>query len=120
MTVALDHMSVAARDKVAAAQFYAQVFGVTYEGPRRMYAPLIINQGLTLNFEDEDTIKRRHYAFRVAADEFEAVRKRLEAAGVRYGSSDTDLNGQIYERGGLKGYYFDDLNGHGLEIITPA
>ena len=120
MTVVLDHMSVAAKDKVASANWYAHLFGVTYDGPRRMYAPVIVNEGLALNFEDAETIQRRHYAFRVSADEFDSVRQRLEAAGAPYGSSDTDLNGEIYERGGLRGYYFDDINGHGCEIITPV
>lgn len=118
MTIALDHMSIAARDKVASANFYARLFGVTYNGPRRMYAPVVVNDGLTLNFEDAETVERRHYAFRVSADEFGEVRERLMATGVPYGSLDTDLNGKIYERGGLRGFYFDDVNGHGCEIIT--
>jgi catechol 2,3-dioxygenase-like lactoylglutathione lyase family enzyme len=118
MTIALDHMSIAAKDKVASANFYARLFGVTYEGLRRIYASVVVNEGLTLNFEDAESIERRHYAFRVSLEEFEAVRDRLAEAGVPYGSLDTDLNGTVYERGGRKGFYFNDLNGHGCEILT--
>jgi predicted enzyme related to lactoylglutathione lyase len=44
MNVALDHLSVPARDKVATAEFYAHVFGVRYEGPRRHFAPIVVNE----------------------------------------------------------------------------
>lgn len=120
MTIALDHMSIAAKDKVATANFYAHLFGVTYGGLRRTYASVVVNEGLTLNFEDAETIERRHYAFRVSGEEFEAARGRLAEAGVPFGSLDTDLDGTVYERGGRRGFYFNDLNGHGCEIITRA
>ena len=120
MTVILDHMSIATKDKVASANWYARLFGVTYNGPYRMYAPVKIHEGLQLNFEDAETVQRRHYAFKVAAEEFDVLRNRLVEAGVAFGSLDTNLNGEIYERNGLKGFYFDDINGHGCEVITPS
>lgn len=118
MAVALDHMSVPARDKVATAEFFAHVFGVRYEGPRRDFAPVIINDRLTLNFEQSEVPQTHHYAFRVEADEFEAVLARVKAAGVRFGNTTSDKNGEVYARNGVRGFYFDDPNGHGLEIIT--
>ena len=120
MTVFLDHMSVPARDKVGTAEFYARVFGVTYEGPRRDFAPIRLNDGLTLNFEESSVPEAHHYAFRVAADEFDAVIGRLTAAGIPFGSTTTGGDGKVYERMGLRGFYFEDPNGHGLELITPA
>lgn len=120
MRVTLDHLSVPTRDKEATARFFARVFALTYEGPRRDYAPLRFHEGLTLNFEQADDFHPGHFAFRVTEEEFAAAKKRLEEAGVAYGSSPAQLDGQIYERGGLRGFYFDDPNGHGLEVITPA
>jgi hypothetical protein len=123
MTVVLDHMSIATTDKVATAEWYARLFGVTYNGPYRMYAPVRVNDGLQLNFEDAEdpaTIERRHYAYKVSAEEFEAIRQRLVELNTPYGSGDTNLNGEVYERNGLRGYYFNDPNGHGCEVITPS
>jgi catechol 2,3-dioxygenase-like lactoylglutathione lyase family enzyme len=118
MAVVLDHMSVPARDKVATAEWYAHVFGVSYEGPRRDFAPLALSPALTLNFEEGEISEHHHYAFRVAPDEFRAVQSRLVADGVPFGSTTQEKDGEAYARGGLLGFYFDDPNGHGLEIIT--
>lgn len=119
MTIALDHMSIATRDNVAAAEFYAQLFGGRYEGPRRDYAPVIVNEGLTLNFEVVEEPEMRHYAFRMAPEEFQRVRDRLTAAGIPYGNSTRTSDGTIYEREtGLRGFFFKDPNGHSVECIT--
>lgn len=120
MGVALDHMSVATRDKVATAEFYAGVFGVRYEGPRRDFAPLTLTEGLTLNFEQSEGFEPRHYAFRVTSDEFDAVLGRLHAGSIPFGNSTRDKNGEVYNHGGIRGFYFEDPNGHGLEILTKA
>ena len=118
MTIALDHMSVPTRDKVATAEFYAQLFGVHYEGPRRDYAPVIVNEGLTLNFEHSEMLDVRHYAFRVAPEEFQALMQRLSAASVPFGSSTRTKEGEVYERDGVRGFFFEDPNGHSVEILT--
>jgi catechol 2,3-dioxygenase-like lactoylglutathione lyase family enzyme len=118
MVVVLDHMSVPARDKVATAEWYAQVFGVHYEGPRRHFAPVALGPGLTFNFEEGEISEQHHYAFRVEPNEFQAVQQRLVAAGVPFGSTTAEKDGKPYAREGLLGLYFDDPNGHGLEIIT--
>jgi catechol 2,3-dioxygenase-like lactoylglutathione lyase family enzyme len=118
MAVALDHMSVPARDKVATAEFYARVFGVRYEGPRRDFAPVILSEGLTLNFEQAEVCETHHYAFRLEASEFHAVLERIRSAGIPFGSTTAENDGQVYSRGGVDGFYFEDPNGHGLEVIT--
>ncbi|MEA2638975.1 MAG: hypothetical protein QOF51_369 [Chloroflexota bacterium] len=118
MNVALDHLSVPARDKVATAEFYAHVFGVRYEGPRRHFAPIVVNDGLTLNFEESEVPEAHHYAFRVGAAEFDAVRGRLREAQIPFGSTTAQQDGEVYAHDGRRGFYFADPNGHGLEIIT--
>lgn len=120
MAVALDHMSIPARDKVATAQFYARVFGVTYDGPRRHFAPVRLSDGLTLNFEESTVPEVHHYAFRATPEEFEAVLGRLKGNAIPFGSTTTESNGEVYCREGLRGFYFEDPNGHGLELIAPV
>jgi catechol 2,3-dioxygenase-like lactoylglutathione lyase family enzyme len=120
MAAVLDHLSIPAHDKVATAEFYARVFGVTYKGPRRDFAPIQLSDALTLNFETSDVPEAHHYAFMVPGEEFEAIRSRLDGDEVPYGSTTRDPNNQIYDHDGRKGFYFADPNGHGLEIMTPS
>ena len=120
MAVALDHMSVPTKDKVGTAEFFARVFGVQYEGPRRDFAPIKLSDGLTLNFEQWDDCPTHHYAFRVSGEEFESVLARLKTNAVPFGSSTANQDSEVYDRNGLRGFYFQDPNGHGLEIITPS
>jgi catechol 2,3-dioxygenase-like lactoylglutathione lyase family enzyme len=116
----LDHLSIPARDKVATAEFYAQVFGVAYKGPRRDFAPIQLSPALTLNFETSDVPEAHHYAFMVAPDEFEAIRGRLGGNSVPYGSTTRDADSQVYDHDGRRGFYFQDPNGHGLEVMAPS
>jgi len=120
MAVALDHMSVPTKDKVGTAEFFGKVFGVQYEGPRRDFAPIKLSDGLTLNFEQWEECPIHHYAFRVTGEEFEAVLGRLRTNAVVFGSTTENQDNEVYDRNGLRGFYFQDPNGHGLEIITPS
>lgn len=40
MTIELDHTIVPARDKDAAARFFARIFGLSYDGPQSHFAPV--------------------------------------------------------------------------------
>lgn len=121
MRIALDHMSVPTRDRSATAEFLSTVFGLSAREPRRNYLPVPVNEGLTLNLvEEPEGFAHNHYAFRVSGAEFEAVLARLRAAAIAYGGTDTEMDGQVYERGGLRGFYFNDPNGHGFEVLAEA
>ena len=54
MTIVLNHTIVPARDKTAAARLFAQIFGLQPE-PASYFAPVKINDQMTLLFSDEDT-----------------------------------------------------------------
>lgn len=118
MAVQLDHMTVYTRDKLAAAEFYHRIFGAKREELRRDFAPVQVSEGLTLNLEESETFQPGHYAFRVPVAEFSAIRERLQEAGIPYGSQTRTLDGQIYAKAGVQGFYFSDPSGHGLEVIT--
>ena len=118
MAAQLDHMTVYTRDKLAAAEFYGNVFEGSREPLRRDFAPVQVGGGLTLNFEESDTFKRGHYAFRVDGAEFSSIIERLKAAGITFGSRSREHDGEVYAHDGRRGFYFDDPSGHGLEVIT--
>jgi catechol 2,3-dioxygenase-like lactoylglutathione lyase family enzyme len=119
MTIRLDHTIVPATDKVAAAAFFADIFGLTVKPDPGYFAQVQVNDSLTLDFADEPEPQSQHYAFHVSEAEFEAIFGRVQAKGIPYGSGPYHrTDGQIYTRRGGRGFYFDDPNGHVLEVMT--
>jgi catechol 2,3-dioxygenase-like lactoylglutathione lyase family enzyme len=119
MSIVLDHTIVPARDKVASAEFFARIFGLAYEGPHSHFAPVKVNDNLTLDFDDREQFESHHYAFRISDAEFDAIFDRVRGEGIVYGSgprSRRDM--QINHRNGGRGFYFEDPNGHVLEVMT--
>ena len=119
MTIELDHTIVPSRDKEAAARFFSRIFGLSYNGPVSHFAPVRVNGNLTLYFDEASDFKPHHYAFKVSEAEFDAIFGRIKTDGVIYGSgprSSEDM--QINHRGGGRGLYFRDPDGHLLEILT--
>jgi catechol 2,3-dioxygenase-like lactoylglutathione lyase family enzyme len=119
MAIVLDHTIVPAHDKVAAAEFFAGIFGLEVGPAMGPFAPVHVNEGLTLDFQDRDRFEGHHYAFHVDDAEFDAILDRVQAAGIAYGSGPYSLeDGQINHRHGGRGFYFKDPNGHVLELLT--
>jgi catechol 2,3-dioxygenase-like lactoylglutathione lyase family enzyme len=120
MTIRLDHTIVPAKDKAAAARFFAEIFGLTVKPGQGHFAQVQVNDSLTLDFADEPELRQsEHYAFHVSEAEFEAIFGRVKARGLPYGSGPAHRSdGQLYTRRGGRGFYFDDPNGHVLEVMT--
>jgi catechol 2,3-dioxygenase-like lactoylglutathione lyase family enzyme len=118
MTITLNHTIVPARDKVAAAKFFAKIFGLK-RGRTNYFAPVRVNKSLTLLFDDDSKFESHHLAFHVGNVEFEAIFSRIKKAGLSYGSAPWSLDdGKLNDWGGGKGVYFQDPNGHVLELMT--
>jgi catechol 2,3-dioxygenase-like lactoylglutathione lyase family enzyme len=120
MTITLNHTIVPARDKHASARFFADTFGLLYEKSEGYFAPVRINDTLTLDFDDDvETFEVHHYAFHVSDPEFDAIFDRIQQARVAYGSDPWNLeNRQLNSWNGGRGFYFRDPNGHILELMT--
>jgi len=119
MAIVLDHTIIPARDKEASARFFARIFGLKYEGRHSHFAPVQVNDTLTLDFDDDDHFESHHYAFKVSESEFDAIFARIKAEGIHYGSGPFALEDmRINRRHGGRGCYFRDPNGHVLEILT--
>jgi catechol 2,3-dioxygenase-like lactoylglutathione lyase family enzyme len=119
VTIHLDHTIVPARDKEASARFFARIFGLEYNGPVSHFAPVRINDTLTIDFDNWDAFEPHHYAFKVSEAEFDAIFDRVRSDELVYGSgpfSAADM--QINRRYGGRGFYFRDPNGHLLEVLT--
>lgn len=137
MSIRLDHTIVPAKDKLASAEFFAEIFGLTVKPGH--FAQVQINESLTFDFADEpepgpdgarfvapasagsdpNAGRSHHYAFHVSDEEFDAIFARVKAKELAYGSGPFNhTDGKIYSRRGGRGFYFEDPNGHLLEVMT--
>ena len=93
MTITLNHTIVPARDKEAAARFFAEIFGLRFDGSGGHFAPVRVNDTLTLDFADAaGPTASHHYAFHVSDAEFDAILPRVQAAGLAFGSGPWSLD----------------------------
>ena len=119
MTITLNHTIVPAHDKQASAQFFAEIFGLGYMRGGGHFAPVQVNDTLTLDFDNRERFEPHHYAFHVSETEFDQIFARIQQDHVPYGSGPRSLeDGQINTRRGGRGVYFRDLDGHILELLT--
>jgi catechol 2,3-dioxygenase-like lactoylglutathione lyase family enzyme len=119
MPILLDHTIVPARDKLASATFFAEIFGLSVKSADGYFAQVQVNDSLTFDFADETEPQSHHYAFHISDAEFEAIYRRVKAKGLPYGSGPYNhTDGKIYTRRGGRGFYFEDPNGHLLEVMT--
>ncbi|HET6856852.1 MAG TPA: VOC family protein [Streptomyces sp.] len=121
MAAELNHTVVLAEDKHASAQFIADILGLKVDAPFGPFVPVDVSNGVTLDYytNEDGPIASQHYAFLVPDEEFDTMIGRIEAAGVTYFADPGHTEpGQINRLFGGRGAYFDDPNGHNMEIIT--
>lgn len=120
MPAKLNHTIVEARDKRASAGFLATVLGLPAP---TTFGPFLVVQAaneVSLDFLDaEGKITPQHYAFLVGEAEFDEIFGRIRDRGLAYWADPSKrLQGEINTRDGGRGMYFEDPNGHLLEILT--
>jgi catechol 2,3-dioxygenase-like lactoylglutathione lyase family enzyme len=119
MAIVLDHTIVPAKDKEASAKFFAEIFGLAVKPGQGYFTQVQVNESLTFDFDENPEPQRQHYAFHISEAEFEAIFRRVKAKDLPYGSSPFNhTDRQIYTRRGGRGFYFEDPNGHLLEVLT--
>jgi catechol 2,3-dioxygenase-like lactoylglutathione lyase family enzyme len=119
MAIQLNHTIVPARDPGTSATFLADILG--RRAPTR-YGPfhcVELDNGVTLDYMRSDPVHWEHYAFRVSEAEFDAIFGRIRERGLEYWADPFHQHpGQINHNDGGRGVYWQDPNGHSLEIIT--
>ena len=119
MPVELNHTIVASRDKEAAARFVAHILGLPEPGHFAHFVTVETANGVSLDFDDAEVVRPQHYAFLVGDDEFDAIFSRVKEADIPYWADPGHRRpGEINTRDGGRGYYFNDLSGHNLEVLT--
>ena len=120
MPVEFNHTIAGSRDKTASARWLAGVLGLPEPTTYGPFAVLSLANGVTLDFIEHDgPIESAHYAFLVSEAEFDDALARLREKGVTWFADPMHRQPDRWntEDGG-RGLYFDDLNGHNIELIT--
>jgi catechol 2,3-dioxygenase-like lactoylglutathione lyase family enzyme len=120
MAVRLNHTIVSARDRVASAKFMTEILGLPQPSLLGPFAMVQVSDDTTLDFMDtEGEIATQHYAFLLDENEFDAAFARIRERRLTYWADPyrTKRN-EINTWDGGRGVYFDDPDGHLLEIIT--
>ena len=119
MTVTLNHTIVVTRDKTAAAEFLTDVLGLPPHKTMGHFAVVQVDDTSLDLVETDGEIVSRHFAFLVGEEEFDAIFERIIDRGLPYCSDPfRKQTGEINRWDDGRGVYFDDPNGHLLEIIT--
>lgn len=123
MPIQLDHTIVPSRNKVAAAQMLAALLELPW-APSGMgpFAPVYVNDGLTLDFIDTDAaFPVHHFCFRVDDAAFDAILGRIQAAGIPFRSTVHGVDdGLVNPSMGGRGIYWNQPDGHQWEILTVS
>jgi catechol 2,3-dioxygenase-like lactoylglutathione lyase family enzyme len=120
MTICFDHTIVAVRDKHATAAYLSDLLGL---GPAVPYGPFLMHtfgNGAHVHFATSASAPAStHLAFRVGQDEFAAVLDRIQSRGMRFWADPFKKEPTaLYTDEGDRGFYWDDPDGHVLELIT--
>jgi catechol 2,3-dioxygenase-like lactoylglutathione lyase family enzyme len=120
MAVELNHTILAAKDRDASAAFLTEMLGLSAPTRWGPFAVVATANGVNLDYMHVGgDIKRQHYAFLVGDGEFDAIFGRIQERKLKFWADPGQTQaGKINDHDGGRGLYFEDLNGHLLEIIT--
>lgn len=117
--VDLNHIIVPSRDKEASAAFLAEVLGLEAKSQWGPFVPLDTGNGVTLYFMDVEAFHPIHCCFLVSESQFDSIMGRIKSQCLDYWAApDHEKPGEINHLFGGRGVYFDDPNGHSMEVIT--
>jgi catechol 2,3-dioxygenase-like lactoylglutathione lyase family enzyme len=120
VSVQLNHTIVSCRDQQRSAAFITGILGLPEATRFAHFLVVEADNGVSLDYsETTGEITSQHYAFLVGDDEFDASFARIKDQGLPYwadpGRTQRDV---INTRDGGRGLYFEDPDGHLMEILT--
>lgn len=117
-----DHIILRVNDLAASVAFYAGVLGFTAAGTDGPFTVIKVGPDCQIQLAPWGTAGGEHYAFCVTRDEFGQIFGRLKVAGIPFGptfdsvGSNAGPGNEAGARGMAPTLYFNDPNGHLLEI----
>jgi catechol 2,3-dioxygenase-like lactoylglutathione lyase family enzyme len=120
MAIQLNHTIVWCRDKQSSAAFLTGLLGLPAAVPFGPFLVVEMGNGVSLDYHEVDgTIAPQHYAFLIGEDDFDPIFGRIVNGEISYWADPGQRRpGEINGNDGGRGVYFEDPDGHLLEIIT--
>jgi catechol 2,3-dioxygenase-like lactoylglutathione lyase family enzyme len=120
VSVQLNHTIVSCRDQQRSAAFLTGMLGLPAATRFGHFLVVEADNGVSLDFaETAEEIPPQHYAFLVGEEDFDAAFGRIRDQDLPYWADPGRTRlGVINTRDGGRGLYFEDPDGHLLEIIT--
>ena len=119
MAVQLNHTIVSARDNVASATFMTEILGLPSPTPYGPFMVVEVDNDVSLDFINADAVTPQHYAFLISEAEFDEIFGRVQERELAYWADPMRSHpGEINRRDGGRGIYFEDPDGHFLEVLT--
>ena len=120
MPIQLNHTIVWCHDKKQSSAFLVRILGCSPAIPFYNFMVVPLANNVSLDFMDKGgPIASQHYAFLIEESDFDATLLRIRDEGLRYWADPLRSRpNEINHNDGGRGVYFEDLDGHVLEVIT--
>lgn len=120
MAARFDHTIVWCRDKQRSSAFLTGILGLSPAESFLDFLVVRLANGVSLDFADkEGDVAPQHYAFLVSEEAFDAGYGRIKADSVPHWADPArERPDEINRHWGGRGVYFEDPDGHLMEMIT--
>jgi catechol 2,3-dioxygenase-like lactoylglutathione lyase family enzyme len=120
MNIRLNHTIVRVRDKRESAAFLTDILGLPEATAYGPFMVVELNNDVSLDFaDDHGPANPQHYAFLVDESDFDDIFARIKQRNLPYWADPFKRRpGEFNTNDGGRGVYWEDPNGHFLEIIT--
>jgi catechol 2,3-dioxygenase-like lactoylglutathione lyase family enzyme len=120
MSIKLNHTIVRCTDKHASSRFLVELLGLPEPTTYGPFVVVQVDNEVSLDYaDDHGSPHPQHYAFMVSDEEFDAIHARIVDRGLPYWADPFHrVASQVNTNDGGRGLYWDDPDGHNLEIIT--
>ena len=120
MSIQLNHTIVHSTDKHASARFLVDILGLPEPTTFGPFVVVQVDNEVSLDYADDHGAPHpQHYAFLVSEAEFDQAKARIEERGLTFWADPFHrVENQINTNDGGRGLYWNDPDGHILEIIT--
>jgi catechol 2,3-dioxygenase-like lactoylglutathione lyase family enzyme len=120
MAIQLNHTIVRVRDKQESAAFFAEILGLPEPTAYGPFLVVELSNEVSLDFaDDHGAASPQHYAFLVGESDFDDIFERIKQRDLPYWADPFKRRpSEFNTNDGGRGVYWEDPNGHLLEIIT--
>ncbi len=120
MAARLNHTIVWCRDKHRSSAFMAKMLSLPEPQPFHHFLVIPLANDVSIDFMEKDgPIAPQHYAFLVGDEEFDTGMRLIAEKGLAFWADPARSKpGEINRHWGGRGVYFEDPDGHLLELIT--